>query len=134
MLHGAVKSNKGCMAVRGFTIVELLTVMLIITLLVAMVIGVVRYTNRASLVSVARADLERLHAAVEAYEREEGAVPDVDAFHSEAFVARVKPPLPSTDPWGSRYAYTNVSVGGYVLYCVGEDAEAGTMDDIHSGE
>jgi general secretion pathway protein G len=135
--HGEAKLNRPDRRqsnASGFTVVELLAVMVIITLLVAMVIGVVRYADHAAQDSVAKADLERLHLAVNAYELEEGDVPDTETFYSESFRGRLHPPLELEDPWGGKYAYSNLSSRGYALVCLGPDGLAGTPDDIYPGE
>jgi general secretion pathway protein G len=120
--------------VGGFTIVELLAVMVIIMMLVAIVVGVVRYADNASQVSVAKAEIERLHAAIETYELEVGNVPEVDIFYSDDFRNVLRRKVSSTDPWGHVYAYTNISTHGYRLYSLGPDGERDTPDDVYPGE
>ncbi len=59
----------------GFTLVELLTVVVIIIALAALTVQVAGYANRRSAVSRAQAEIAALEAALESYKADNGAYP-----------------------------------------------------------
>lgn len=132
---------------RGLTLVEMLTVLFIVSLLVIFVTGLARYGTRAAEVSRARADLQLLAAALERYYLRFGDYPDVDgSFDLDLLLAhRRQVPTGSDsanyyyfsnslprgftalDPWGTSYRYeltkdADIDVPQtYRLYSLGPD-------------
>lgn len=128
---------------RGLTLVEMLTVLFIVSLLVIFVTGLARYGTRAAEVSRARADLQLLAAALERYYLRFGDYPDVDgSFDLDPLLSHCRQvptgsdyyfsnSLPrgftALDPWGTSYRYeltkdADIDVPQtYRLYSLGPD-------------
>ena len=95
---------------RGFTLVELLTVVTIIMILSGMVIGVSSYVNRKSAVDKAKTQMETFNMQITAYQTDAGFLPETTDEDIEA---------------------TSGLIIYRMLYCdgVGADGIAGTADD-----
>ena len=126
---------------RGFTLLELLVVILIIGLLVGIVGPRLLGQVSKSEVTAARAQLDALDKAIQAYRMDTGHFP----APGQGLKALVMPPgddprwrgpymqgeVPP-DPWGSAYQYRLPGTNGrdYDLYSFGRDrATGGTGDD-----
>jgi general secretion pathway protein G len=117
---------------RGFTLVELMVVIVIIGLLATVVIiNVMPATDRAALAK-ARADVATLEQGVEMYRLNKLQYPSseqgLQAVMSEGFIKR----LPK-DPWGNPYRYAEPGREGrafdiYSYGAEGEDADIGNWD------
>jgi len=114
---------------RGLTLVEMLTVLFIVSILVAFVTGLARHAARAAETRHARADLHLLADALERYQLRFGAYPlDHDRWHDATNLLQVVETLPGhgespgdegqfhfarllprdfscLDPWGSSYLF-----------------------------
>lgn len=126
---------------RGFTLLELLVVVLIIGLLTGVVAP--RFIGQVSRseVAAAKAQLDAFDKALQAYRLDTGRFPTT-AQGLRALVARpsddrrwrgpyLRGDVP-TDPWGSSYQYRSPGVGGkdYELLSYGKDrAPGGSSDD-----
>ena len=112
----------------GFTLVELMVVILIIGLLATIVIiNVMPATDQAS-VTKARADIATLESGVEMYRLKHMRYPAGDglqALVSERLVKR----LPN-DPWGNPYRYAAPGRDGreFEIYSYGADGREGGED------
>ena len=95
---------------RGFTLVELLTVVTIIMILSGMVIGVTSYVNRKSAIDKARTQMETFNMKITEYQTDAGFLPETTEGDIEAQSGLI--------------IYR-------MLYCdgVGADGIAGTADD-----
>lgn len=123
----------------GFTLVELLAVVMIIAVLSAMIIGVAEFAKRSANEARAKGEIEKLKIAAQEYKMKHGSYPGVTA-DVPALIASV-PDLTNfmvesvsyTDPWGNPYQYTKHSRhhGSFLSY--GYDGTSGTEDDIRSG-
>ena len=121
---------------KAFTLVELLTVMLIITVLMGLIIGIAPYAKRAQQVAKTRAEIEMIHTALQEHKMDMGYYPpaltgsEVTNWMSSAF--------DFTDSWGTAYDYTKTGDHSYELYSWGKDKASGTPDekndDIYSGK
>jgi general secretion pathway protein G len=126
---------------RGFTLLELLVVILIIGLLVGIVAPRLLGQVSKSEVTAARAQLDAIDKAVQAFRMDTGHFPST----SQGLRALVTTPpdeakwrgpymqseLPP-DPWGSPYQYRLPGTNGrdYDLYSLGRDrAQGGNGDD-----
>lgn len=111
----------------GFTLIELMVVVIIIAALAGMVLPRVIPAADEAKAKIALGDIANISVAVKLYRLETGAYPtaleNVDK-HLE------KKPL---DPWGSLYRYRFVgedSVPEFEIWSVGPDKRESTNDDV----
>ena len=132
----------------GFTLVELMLVVIIISILVAMVVPRLMGRSDQAREAAARADIEaNLASALDLYEVDTGLFPKtdqgLDALMNKPSNSQIakrwkgpylkKKPL---DPWGNPYIYKFPGDHGssYDLYSYGKDGGEGGGDDITSWE
>ncbi|MFC1494449.1 type II secretion system major pseudopilin GspG [Thermodesulfobacteriota bacterium] len=127
---------------KGFTLIEVLLVMVIITVLAAVVVP--KFTGRSeqARITAASTDIANIEVALDAFEVDNGRYPS----KSEGLKALIenrsnavswkgpylKRGVP-TDPWGNPYIYTQpgrYNAYGYDLYSYGPDKKEGGDDDI----
>jgi len=132
---------------RGFTLIELMLVVIIIGVLVGMVMPRLVGKSEQAKRSVAQADIEaNIASALELYEVDNGNFPTTDQGLA---ALRAKPsgnPVPKNwngpylkkeplDPWGTAYAYKSPgehNSDSYDLLSKGKDAIESTEDDIEN--
>lgn len=122
----------------GFTLVEMLLVLVILATLAAIVIP--RFTGRSeqARTTAAQSQLASFQLALDSYEVDTGTYPrSLDALVSEpAGVRGWRGPYMQNvplDPWGNDYVYTypgSQNPGGYDLMSPGPSGRAGGGDDI----
>ncbi len=124
-------------AAAGFTLIELMIVVIIIAALAAMVAPNLISRSDEAKEKIARGDLQSLDTALKLYRLDRGAYPSSDqgldillmaAGGKEPYLE--KKPL---DPWGRKYFYRCPGIHrptSYDLYSAGKDAKEGTSDDI----
>ncbi len=144
---------------RGLTLVEMLTVLFVISILVSFVMGIARHASRAAETRRAQADLHLLADALERYYLVFGSFPPngttqdaTELLDTTTLLAEVRTlpgggvyafsnSLPRTftalDPWGNSYRYLRVLQGNeadetetFSLYSLGPDKEEKSDDDI----
>ena len=132
----------------GFTLVELMLVVIIISILVAMVVPRLMGRTDQAREAAARADIEaNLSSALDLYEADTGTYPKteegLDALMTKPSnpqaAKRWKGPYikkKPADPWGNPYVYQfpGTHGSGYDLYSSGKDGNEGGGDDITSWE
>ncbi|MCY3023877.1 MAG: type II secretion system major pseudopilin GspG [Planctomycetota bacterium] len=141
MLGRATGAGRPCYA-SGFTLVELLLVLVILAVLAAVVVP--KFTKRSEQARVAAAttDIANLGTALDAFEIDTGRYPSSD----EGIKALMEQPsnakdwkgpylkrLVLNDPWGNPYIYRSPgqhNPSGYDLYSFGPDGQEGGSDDI----
>ncbi len=69
---------------RGFTLVELLTVMTIIGILASLVLGTFKYVQEKAARSRAEAEIKAMEAALESYKADNGAYPDAASLNASS--------------------------------------------------
>jgi prepilin-type N-terminal cleavage/methylation domain-containing protein len=65
-------------SIKGFTLIELMTVMSIIIILAGLVVGISSYANRSAIESRTKAEIKAMETALEAYKADYGAYPPLD--------------------------------------------------------
>lgn len=119
----------------GFSLLEMIAVLAIIFFLVALLIGVSKYANRAAKENAARSDIQRIGNVLQDYFVERGRYPSSLRAVSNDLTETVTrwandEPL---DPWHNPYCYrpeTN-SEGqcySYTLFSCGKDGRAGSSN------
>ena len=128
---------------KGFTLVELMLVVIIISVLVAMAMPRLAGRSEEARIAAARADIfANISTALDLYELDNGKYPEnLDALRQKPTAAvnwkgpylKKKP----VDPWKKPYKYKSPGAHNtedYDLYSLGPDATEGTGDDITNWE
>jgi general secretion pathway protein G len=128
---------------RGFTLIEIMIVVIIISALAAMVIP--RFSGRTeeARVSIAKADVNsNINTALKMYELDNGDYPTTEQGLAALLVKPTSNPVPPNwngpyierkpvDPWKNEYHYKYPgSHSKFDIYSVGRDGVEGTADDI----
>lgn len=136
-----MKSNKN--SVGGFTLIEIMLVVIIIAALAAMVVPRLSGRSDQAKVTIARADIEtHLATALKLYELDNGNFPTTNQGLDALFKKPASPPVPTNwngpyiekrpvDPWGKPYLYQSPGDhrSDYDLSTKGKD-EKSEKDDI----
>lgn len=126
---------------QGFTLLEIMVVIVILGLLVAMVAPNVLQNQDKAMVEKARADVALLEQALDMYKLDNFQYPTTDQG-LEALVSKpTNGPAPKrynpngyikrlpTDPWGNAYQYLQPGVTrAFDIYSLGADGELGGED------
>jgi len=128
---------------QGFTIIELILVMVIIATLAAIVIPKFAGRSEQAKLTAAQAQISSISLALDAFEVDTGSYP-----RSGNLNLLITPPNDATgwkgpylskgiplDPWGNAYTYDypgKHNTNGYDLVSAGPDGRMGTDDDINN--
>ena len=128
---------------RGFTLIELMLVLVILATLAAIVLPKLSGRTEQAKVASAKTQISTLQTALDAFEIDTGRYPTT----AEGLIALTKQPTMNSDgwtgpylqkavkedPWGNEYQYRcpgNYNTTGYDVYSMGPDAKQGGDDDI----
>jgi len=132
---------------KGFTLVELMLVVVIIGILVAMVVPRLAGRSEQARRSAARADIEAsISLALDLYELDNGNYPSTEQGIDALFSRPSSSPTPPNwngpylkkkplDPWGKPYIYKSPGTHNtrdYDLYTYGPDGVEGGGDDVNN--
>lgn len=129
----------------GFTLIEVLLVMVIIAILASVVVPKFTKRSQQAKETAAQSDIANLELALDSFEIDTGRYPT----NTEGIKALVKEPVNTqddwkgpylkrgvpTDPWGNEYNFKQpgqYNENGYDLWSSGPDGVSGNDDDIEN--
>jgi general secretion pathway protein G len=133
----------------GFTLIEVMLVVLIIGVLAALAVPRLVGRSQEARITATYADIEsNISIALDLYELDSGTYPSTEQGLSALVVKPSSSPVPTDwkgpylkkipkDPWGRLYVYKNPgekNTTSFDLYSLGPDATEGTEDDITNWE
>ncbi|MGD9611658.1 MAG: type II secretion system protein [Kiritimatiellia bacterium] len=117
----------------GFTLVELLTVIAIIALLAALILGLAGNAQKSAARSKAEAEIEQLSVFITDYQMKYGQVPPTYLALSNALMESKHALTNLLDSWGMAYSYTSSSKATFYLWSYGGDLPPYTNKAIWIG-
>jgi len=139
----------------AFTLIEMIVVICIMMILAGLLMGIAPYVWRSAKEAKARANLEKIHKALEEYMLANGSYPyvsgceliygaDINTLTNQPPFNQLPPLLEKNvslvDPWGNGYRYVCAQAGQqtYTLFSCGADGKSGPApydkDNIMTGK
>ena len=100
----------------GFTLVEVLTVVAVIALLAALILGLANVAHKKAARSRAEAEITQLEDFLTAYQTRNGQVPQTRDDFKAALEEAHHPLAALQDPWGMAYEYEASSRATFYLW------------------
>ena len=134
---------------RGFTLIEVLLVVILLAVIASMVVPRLTGRSRKAKISIARTDiLGSIPTALDLYELDNGAYPTTEQGLQALLTEPTSPPVPRKwsgpylkraplDPWDNPYQYRHPGAHNtdeYDLFSFGPDGQEGGGDDITNWE
>lgn len=129
----AVSNKQG-----GFTLIEIMVVVVIIGILAALVVPQIMNRPDQAKIVVAQGDIKAISAALEMYRLDNGSYPSTQQGLAALVARPTGNPVPRNwnkdgylkqlpnDPWGNEYLYLSPGQhGAFDLYSLGADAKQG---------
>ncbi len=142
MIQGESQMNRSNRQKRGFTLIELMLVVVILAVLASLIVPKFTGQSKKAKVIAAKSDISTLELAIDTFEIHMGRYPT----NSEGIRALIEEPSNAEDwdgpylkrgvpkdPWGNEYVYKQPgqhNEHGYDLYSFGPDMVQSTEDDI----
>ena len=117
----------------GFTLIEMMLVVIIIGILASMVVPSFVGRAREARVKAAQGDIANVGVALDLFELDQGRYPSSLSELLTSERKYIKEAGVPRDPWDNEYIY-NYSGQTYELKSSGPDGIAGTEDDISSSD
>lgn len=118
---------------RGFTLIEIMVVIVILGLLATMVVPNVLGMSEEAKLTKAQTDVKAIADAIKWYKAKNSKTPTMEDLTTEdekgfAFLD----PAPGNDPWDNAYVIRDLDRGKFEVISWGPDKTEGTGDDISS--
>ena len=130
----------------GFTLIEIMVVVVILAVLGALVVPNILGKVDTARITAAKTDIRSISTALDLYRLDNFKYPTTDQGLQALVTQPQNDPRPTRwyqlfrelpkDPWGSDYIYRNPGLknpGGYDLYSAGPDRQPDTADDDWGG-
>jgi general secretion pathway protein G len=114
-------------ASRGFTLIELMVVIVILGLLAGLVVPNVQRSLRKAKIQTAKTTMIRIEGAIDQFRVEKNRLPDsLEELVGEDGILGSELPK---DPWGGDYQYVKIDRKKFDIICLGADGQEGGEDD-----